>query len=395
MARRAALLLLLLGCAPRTPPGRVNTSGPLAAFDWGPTAAFLDSAVRSGAMPGAVLGVSERGARMVYGTGRLGRDDPTHPDSATVYDLASLTKVVVLTTLAMMAVDEGLLALDTPVVRYVPAFTGGDKDRVTIRHLLTHSSGLPPWRPLFREAPTRDSALALVLATPLEHPPGEVTAYSDLGAMVLTLAVEHVFGARIDTLAERKVFGPLGMATTRYLPPADWLPRIAPTENDPWRGHVIRGEVHDENAARLGGVSGHAGLFSTVPDLLTFGEWLVSGLTSGEPRRFSIRPPESERRFVRRQDVVPGSSRALGWDTPSGRSSAGTLMGSGSFGHTGFTGTSIWIDTDRQLVIVLLTNRVHPSRENSRIGPVRSGVADLVVRTLDPGAAPREADLAR
>ena len=350
---------------------------------------FLDSAIASGAAPGAVLGVSYRGQWFIHGTGRLGLDDPTTPDSSTVYDMASLTKVVGLTTAMMLAVDSGLIELDAPVQRYVPAFAGRNKRVVTVRHLLVHAGGLPAWRPLFRETSTRDEALTLADTTPLDTLPGTRYLYSDLGAIVLTQAVEGVFRQRLDTLLADRVFQPLGMWSTRFLPPAEWLPRIAPTENDPWRGRILRGEVHDENAARLGGVSGHAGLFSTAPDLLRFGEWLLrivsdpkfgmpsSRVVSEEWLRFQV-----ARSFLERQGIPSGSSRALGWDTPSAGSSAGSRLDSTSIGHTGFTGTSIWIDPTRELVIVLLTNRVHPTRENNRMGPVRRGVADRVVQGL-------------
>ena len=373
---RSINLLLCLstvasGCAaqgtPITPsidPGRL----PRPALDLGVAANYLDSAIAAGAAPGAVLGVSYRGQWYIHGTGRLGLDDPTIPDSSTVYDLASLTKVIGLTTAMMLAVDSGLIELDAPIQRYVPAFTGRNKDKITVRQLLVHASGLPAWRPLFRETLTREEALTLADTTPLDTLPGTRYLYSDLGAIVLTQAVVGVFQERIDSLLARRVFGPLGMGSTRYLPPAEWLPRIAPTENDPWRGRILRGEVHDENAARLGGVSGHAGLFSTAPDLLRFGEWLM---------KFAPRPD-----FFARQDIPPGSGRALGWETPTGSNSAGSLLRPGSIGHTGFTGTSIWIDPSRELVIVLLTNRVHPTRENNRMGPVRRGVADRVVRGL-------------
>jgi CubicO group peptidase (beta-lactamase class C family) len=379
-----------------TPP----PEGELAGLDWRATTAFLDSAAANGAMPGAVLGVSYRGARLTYGTGRLGLDDPTHPDANTVYDLASLTKVIGLTTAVMLAVEEGRLDLDAPVEYYLPRFDGPGKDGVTLRHLLTHTSGLPPWRPLYSEAPTRDSALALVYATDLEIPVSSETRYSDLGAILLTQAVEVAWSMGLDSLLEQRVFRPLGMTSTTFRPPPSWKDRIAPTEDDPWRGRVIRGEVHDENAARLGGVSGHAGLFSTTRDLLVFGEWLLSAFhpETPEPVCFNgvrcgagpaLPAPSIVPAFATRQYMVPESSRALGWDTPSGLSTAGTLMSEDSFGHTGFTGTSIWIDPRHRLVVVLLTNRVHPSRENSRIGPVRRGVADHVVLTLMPDAKPR------
>jgi len=265
---------------------------------------------------------------------------------------------------------------------------------------MTHSSGLPPWRPLYLESPSRDSALALVLTTELDTTPGTRTRYSDIGAILLTQAVQNAFAMRLDSILALRIFEPLGMTSTTFQPPEAWHNRIAPTEDDPWRGRIIRGEVHDENAARLGGVSGHAGLFSTTHDLLIFGEWLLSAFVpeTPEPVCFNgvrcgagpaLPPPSSIPMFATRQSLVEESSRALGWDTPSGLSTAGTLMSDKSFGHTGFTGTSIWMDPERQLVIVLLTNRVHPSREDSRIGPVRRGVADRVVCTLDPDARPR------
>jgi CubicO group peptidase (beta-lactamase class C family) len=323
-------------------------------------------------------------------------DDPARPDGWTVYDLASLTKVVATTTLAMIAVSAGRLDLDAPVQRYLPEFRGPGKERVTIRHLLTHSSGLRADRPLWRETPDADSALRLVNLTPLDTAPGVRMVYSDLGAIVLGEVVERVLGGRLDRLAERRIFRPLGMQSTRFRPPASWLPRIAPTEYDTaWRKRIVRGEVHDEKSAWLGGVAGHAGLFGNAPDLLTFGEWLLSviradgaaaGISGTAPavppsRRPAVRFPVA-REFIGPQNLVPGSSRALGWDTPSAGSSAGTRLDPMSFGHTGFTGTSIWIDPGRDLVIVLLTNRVHPTRNNPRVGPLRIAVADAIVNLL-------------
>jgi serine-type D-Ala-D-Ala carboxypeptidase len=396
---RTALFLCLLttACGGQTPnqSGQVKPSidpGRLPSGSAYPKAVqFLDSAIASGAAPGAVLAVSHRGRWHLHGTGRLGQDDPTVPDSTTIYDLASLTKVVGLTTAMMLAVDSGLIELDAPMQRYVPAFTGRNKEHVTVRHLLVHASGLPAWRPLYRETNNRAEALMLADTTPLDTIPGTRYVYSDLGAIVLTQAVESVFHQRIDSLLAGRVFGPLGMGATSYLPATSLLTRIAPTENDPWRGKVLRGEVHDENAFRLEGVSGHAGLFSTAPDLLRFGEWLLrnwdhecrsSTPCAGAADSLLPLPNWRHREFLHRQGIPKGSSRALGWDTPSEGSSAGTLLDSTSVGHTGFTGTSIWIDPSRKLVIVLLSNRVHPTRENNRMGPVRRGVADRIVQEL-------------
>jgi CubicO group peptidase (beta-lactamase class C family) len=398
------LVLLLVGhagCAPAP-------TAPAPSGGWGTVAALLDSVIAEGVAPGAVVAVSYQGRHYFHGAGRLGIDDATRPDSSTIYDLASLSKVVGLTTLTMQAMHEGRLELDAPVARYLPEFlgSGGDSLRtsVLIRHLLTHSSGLPAWRPLYQEASNRREALSLADTTALAAPPGSVSVYSDLGAIVLTQVIERVLGARIDTLFATRVARPLGLTETRYLPPESLRRRIAPTENDPWRGRVLRGEVHDENAARLDGVSGHAGLFSSARDLLRFADWLIeeAGNETGDVEQAEAnraqargRGGSAERRhstldlpagfiaeFTRRQDLPPGSSRALGWDTPSEGSSGGHYLHSGSFGHTGFTGTSIWIDPGRRLAIVLLSNRVHPTRANSRFGPVRALIADRVADWL-------------
>ena len=202
--------------------------------------------------------------------------------------------------------------------------------------------------------------------------------------MVLTEALESAYGMRLDSLLASRVFLPLGMSSTRFLPPASFLSRTAPTERDPWRGRVLRGEVHDENAAWLGGVSGHAGLFSDAEDLLLFGEWLVCKEVGREDGKGLLSISNATiQEFVRRQDIPPGSSRALGWDTPSENSSAGTRFSPRSFGHTGFTGTSIWMDPTRGVVLVLLTNRVHPTRENNRHVALRKAVADATIGIID------------
>ena len=371
MRARAALLGALAGCAPVAPtPAPAQSDARFA-----PVLAYLRTQVDS-AFPGAVVAVGHR-RRLVLlaAVGHYGIDDRRPVTSETVYDLASLTKVVGLTTACMLLVEEGKLDLDAPVQRYAPAFRGTGKEQVTIRHLLTHSSGLPAWRPLYTEATTRAAALALVDTTPLLRPPGDTFVYSDLGAIVLTQVVEAVTGERLDRFLERRLFGPLAMTGTRFLPPPEWRDRIAPTERSQ-DGTIIRGTVHDENAWKLGGVSGHAGLFSTAGDLGRFATWLLSAW-----HKDSLRARE----FTRRQGLPPGSSRALGWDTPSENSSAGTKFGPGAFGHTGFTGTSIWLDPDRDLFIILLSNRVHPTRENPRIARVRPRVADLVVDALTSG----------
>jgi CubicO group peptidase (beta-lactamase class C family) len=361
---------------------------------WAPLAEYLEASVARHAFPGAVVAVGRRdGLLFLHAVGRLDYERGAAVTARTEYDLASLTKVVGLTTAAMMLVDEGKLDLDAPVTRYVPAFAAGG-DSVTVRHLLTHSSGLPAWRPFFQRVHSRAEMFALVNAAPLEAAPGARMAYSDLGAMLLTEVVEHLTGKRLDRFLEARLFGPLGMKDTRYLPPRSRLARLAPTELDTtWRHRLVRGEVHDENAASMGGVSGHAGLFSTAPDLARFVQFLLRGGRTDAPthRRTEtagagaqghggtlLVRPETVALFTR-VDRPGFSSRALGWDTPSENSSAGSHLSARAFGHTGFTGTSVWVDPEQDLFVILLTNRVYPTRNNDLIREVRRQVADLVV----------------
>jgi len=380
------LSVLLLGCGGGG--ATVPAPAPEARAGFAPVIAYLKSQVDS-AFPGAVIAAGRHDTVLLLSAvGHYAAGDNRPVTTQTIYDMASLTKVIGLTTAMMMLVDSGKIDLDAPIQRYVPAFRGAMKERVTVRHLLTHSSGLPAWRRLFAESSTREEALALVDTTALLRQPGDTFIYSDLGAMTLMQAVEAVTGQRIDAFLDARVFGPLGMTSTRYLPPESWRSRIAPTENDTaFRHRMLHGEVHDENAGRLGGVSGHAGLFSDAPDLARFAQWLLdSRIPPGRPPggAGAYLPHDLVVEFTRRQDIPPGSSRALGWDTPSENSSAGTKLGPRAFGHTGFTGTSIWIDPDRDLFIILLSNRVNPTRANTKILQVRRRVADLVVDALTP-----------
>jgi CubicO group peptidase (beta-lactamase class C family) len=371
----AALLAALASAAAATNCG--NQDGPFAGLT-----ALLESGVEEHAFPGAVVTVG-RDTQVVFtaAVGRYGDDDPRPVTDSTVYDLASLTKVLGLTTAVMLLVSEGQIDLDAQVSSYLPEFSGNGKQGVLVRHLLTHTAGLPSWRPLHLETETRDEAIDTVFATPLQSTPGEQYAYSDLGAITLTLIVEQVSGTELDVLLENRVFRPLGMDWTRYRPPLEWHERTAPTEFDPWRDEIVLGEVHDENTVRLGGVSGHAGLFSIAPDLARFATWILDayhGRLAPDAPLYIPRGIVSE--FTKRQPGPEGSTRALGWDTPSPEgSSAGTMMSRSSFGHTGFTGTSIWIDPETELFVILLTNRVHPTRENNAIRRYRGMVADSAV----------------
>jgi len=375
--RALVLTIGALACARAPQP---EPPGPIV-HPWTGLAALLDSAVAAGAAPGAVVGISWRGRHYTYGTGRLGLDDRRRPGAGTVYDLASVTKVVALTTLAMQAVQEDRLTLDTPLLEYLAPPSPAWADRVTMRHLLTHTSGLPAHRRLWELAADAEAARTLVRQTPLDTAPGTRTLYSDLGLILAGEVLEQRLGASLDALVATRITRPMGLVGTRYRPPRSWRRRTAPTERDPWRGRLLRAEVHDENAAFLGGVAGHAGLFGTTADLLRFGEWLIGAVRSeGEVlsgERWLIRG-EVAREFTRLQELVPGSTRALGWDTPDSLALPGIPVPPHTVWHTGFTGTAIWVDPEDQLVLVLLTNRVHPTRQNTRHIALRRAVATLV-----------------
>ncbi|HJR65373.1 MAG TPA: serine hydrolase domain-containing protein [Gemmatimonadaceae bacterium] len=378
------LLTVVAGCAPR--------ARPVVAPDPGESrmrvvhdsvVRVLDRAIADSAFPGGIGVVGTRDGLTSYAVGRIDwAANAPRPDERTLWDLASLTKVVGMTTAMMQLVEQDRVELDAPVVRYLPEFAGEGKEGVTIRHLLTHSSGLPSWRPLYKEAMAADTAVAIVLATPLDTVPAARMVYSDLGAILLGKVVERVSGEALDAYLARHVFGPLGMTSTMYRPDASLRGRIAPTEFDPWRQRHIRGEVHDENAFMLGGVSGHAGLFSTAADLARFARMMLAGGTLDGVR---ILRPSTIAQFTAVQD--PGlSHRALGWETPSGRNSAGHRMSARAFGHTGFTGTSMWMDPEAGVFVILLTNRVNPSRQNTRISQVRVALADAVMAALGSAA---------
>jgi CubicO group peptidase (beta-lactamase class C family) len=297
----------------------------------------------------------------------------------TIYDLASLTKVVAATSMAMRLVDEGRLDVEWPVSRLVPEFDGGDKTGVTIRHLLAHAGGLEAWMPLYRELRGAEAFVHAVARLELAYAPGTRSLYSDLGFILLGAALERAAGETLDAFVAREILAPLGMSTTCYRPPVEWRPRIAPTEEDSWRLRLVHGEVHDENAYAMGGVSAHAGLFGTAPDLARFALMVLAGGAAGERRIFAA---DTLARFTA-PSGFPSSSYALGWDMPSGEtSSAGRLFSRRSVGHLGYAGTSLWIDPDRQLFVILLTNRVHPRRGNDAIKRVRPALADAVVGAL-------------
>ena len=348
----------------------------------------IERGIKAGGYPGAAVVVGRKGAAVwEKGFGRLGWTPESGPVVAerTIYDLASLTKVVGTTTAVMILFDEGKLHLDDRVTKFVPEFTGGGKENITVRMLLEHRSGLPAGRDLWRMAHTPEEARAAVISTPLFAAPGQYYEYSDLGADMLGFTVEAVAGEKLDTFLQRRVFTPLGMTDTHYRPDASLRGRIAPTEITPPRGYPLRGEVHDENAYALGGVAGHAGLFSTVSDLSIFAQMMLNGGTYDGTRVIS---DSTVQLFTHRGSVVK-SSRALGWDTCAGAYGCGKYFGSDAYGHTGYTGTSLWIDPDHDMFVILLTNRVHAAkarRPAKVISDVRADLADAAALAVTDNA---------
>jgi CubicO group peptidase (beta-lactamase class C family) len=324
--------------------------------------------------------------------------DAPEATPATVFDLASLTKVVATTTLAMRAVDEGRLALDARVADSLGDWRGADREAVTIRDLLAHSSGLTAYLPFFRDHTGRDEFESAICTMPLEYAPRSQSLYSDLGFILLGFILEdasvktgtlnvsghmssipETLSVPVFTLAAqfRRLAADITAEPLTFNPSRAWKPQTAPTEVDSWRGRLLIGEVHDENAWALGGVAGHAGLFGTAAAVGAFARVMLMTLRGGG----ILANTSTAREFIRRTGI-PGTSRALGWDTMLQTSSCGTLMSPTAIGHTGFTGTSLWIDWERDLYVVLLTNRVHPTRDNRRLHVLRPAFHDAVVAAL-------------
>jgi CubicO group peptidase (beta-lactamase class C family) len=387
-------------------------------------AAVLERAIGARAFPAASVEVGRHDGPLwtaAIGTLTYEADSP-QATPATVFDLASLTKVVATTTLAMRAVDEGRLALDGRVADWLRDWRGADREAVTIRDLLTHASGLTAYLPFFRDYTGRPEFERAICTMPLEYPPRSQALYSDLGFILLGFILEDARqgasssgearsakaegpgsqGVRLPVARSAKAEGPgdaLGWdpATTlaaqfhriaayftaeplTFNPPRAWRPHTAPTELDTWRGRLLVGEVHDENAWALGGAAGHAGLFGTAAAVGAFARVMLLTLRGAD----ILAKTSTAREFIRPTGVA-GSSRALGWDTMRPTSSCGTRMSPTAIGHTGFTGTSLWIDWERDLYVVLLTNRVHPTRDNHQIRAVRRAFHDAVVSSLTQG----------
>jgi CubicO group peptidase (beta-lactamase class C family) len=345
----------------------------------------LEEAIAAGAFPGCAFGVLAEGEVVLQDA--LGRftyeDDAPAVNPETVYDVASLTKVVATTAAAMLLVQRGLLDLDTPLGELLPGFVvgrarGSNAQHVKLRHLLAHNSGLPGYVEFFRTARTSAALYQACLELPLEADPGARAEYSDPGFMLLGKALEVCTGESLDRWVAREVFQPLALSTTQFCPPPLTRSAIPPTEVDTaLRQRRIQGEVQDENAWILKGVAGHAGLFTNVPDLLRFAAEMRDAFDGSS----SLFEQKTAEQFAERQSPG-GSSRALGWDTPSENSSAGRFFSPGSIGHLGFSGCSLWIDREKGVAVALLSNRTWPDRQNQMIRQVRPWFHDAVRSVL-------------
>jgi serine-type D-Ala-D-Ala carboxypeptidase len=370
----------------------------------------LESAIAEQAFPAASIAIAHQGrvlALKAFGMLTFQTNSDFSVTSATLFDLASLTKVVAATTMAMILYERGLIELDAPVIGVVPEFaqdsTGAPdlrRRRVTFRMLLAHSSGLPAYEKLFLKARSRNELLRAAFAMPLAADPCTRPEYSDIGFLVLGTALERIAQEPLDIFCRREIFGPLAMTRTTFNPAPEMRVKIPPTaderqsdERQPhgehqqerganagtrstFRNRIIQGEVQDENASVLGGVAPHAGLFSTAEDLARFAQAMLQG---GSP----IVRGETVAVFTRRDSLPSGTARALGWDTPSNPSQSGKYFRPGSYGHLGYTGTSLWIDPQRQLSVTLLTNRTWPDCSNQAIKQIRPTFHDAVVEAID------------
>jgi CubicO group peptidase (beta-lactamase class C family) len=347
----------------------------------------IENAIRDKAFPGATVAIGYRGKVSLHAFGKLSyAANADMVDLHTMYDIASLTKVVATTTLVAKLVEGDFpvpLDLDAPVERYLPEWASGPqaewRHEVTVRHLLTHTSGLPAFKEYWRTSKNKQDTLTKIFAEPLEYEPGTKEIYSDLGIILMAEIIERLTGRTLDDLAKSYIFAALSMKESMFRPAKKLWPSIAPTEIDNnLRHRLVQGEVHDENAFAIGGVSGHAGLFSTAPDLAAFCQMLLNG---GVYAHHRVLRRATIAQFTTPQQLS-GGTRTLGWAVPTEGGSSGHYFSAHSFGHTGFTGTSIWIDPDRQLFVVLLTNRVNPTRDNPKMTQLRPAFQDAVMQAL-------------
>lgn len=363
----------------------VNESAPVPRFSLAHR--VLQQAVLDRAFPGAAYGVlSGEEIVAMRSVGQFTYDADAPPVHLhTTFDMASVSKVMATTAMAMLLWQRGKLGLDRPVGETLPEFVGAERSEslkrsVTPRMLLAHSSGLPAYERLYERCPTRQSLLDACTRMPLEAAPETRAVYSDIGFIVLGHLLETLAAESLDAFCQREIFAPLGMTSTFYSPSQEMRPSIPPTGIDVGvRCGLVQGEVHDDNCWRLGGVAGHAGLFSNVADTLSFAFCILRG---GAP----IFKPETIALFTARQPQPPHTGRALGWDTPSASSSSGHYFSAHSVGHLGFTGTSLWIDLENHVAIVLLTNRTYPGthaeESSAAVRRLRPLFHDAVIQEL-------------
>lgn len=344
----------------------------------------LGQAIAATAFPAASIAITHKG--QLVGLKAFGRFtyEPDSPlvTTDTIFDLASVSKVVATTTMAMILYERGLLDLEAPIIGVVPEFASEDAHRseITFRMLLAHSSGLPGHEKLYLQTHNKQELLQAALRVPLKTNPGTHSEYSDVGFVVLGSALERIAEEPLDSFSQREIFGPLGMTHTTFNPSSALRSVIPPSADDrTFRNRIVQGEVYDENASVMGGVAAHAGVFSTAADIA---EFALAVLNGGAP----ILRPDTVKTFTTRQTSPSGTSRALGWDTPSAPSQSGKYFSPSSFGHLGFTGTSLWIDPARQISVTLLTNRTWPDSSNQAIKQVRPRFHDAVVESLEAGA---------
>lgn len=349
-------------------------------FSEKPAQTILREAIAARAFPAAAVEVGTDSAVIWQEAFGALSYDTSAPAATreTIFDLASLTKVIATTTLAMRQVDAGRLSLDDLVSRWIAEWRGEDRSSVTIRDLLAHASGLTAWLALFRDQVGRSDYQHAIATLPLEYQPRTQSVYSDLGFILLGFILEDAGGQPFANQGA-SLIRDLDLEPLAFRPPASWRARTAPTEIDPWRGRLLVGEVHDENCWALGGAAGHTGLFGSVVAVGRFAQRVLQTLKAGNQR--GIARANTLRQFLTRSDV-PGSSRALGWDAMLPTSSCGARMSPRAVGHTGFTGTSLWIDPTRNIYIVLLTNRVHPTRTNEAIRTIRPALHDAIIESL-------------
>ena len=362
--------------------GFSSISGQNKTLNFAKVDSVIENAIKDHAFPGAQVLIWEKGETLLnksYGHFTYDDNSPKVTKN-TLYDLASLTKVIATTTATMICYDRKLFSLNDPVIKYIPEFGSNGKEKITVLNLLLHNSGLPAWKKFYETDSNSEEVIKDIYSSSLEYETGTKTVYSDLGIITLGKIIEKVTGERLDVFCKKEIFKPLKMHSTFFNPPDSLKKFCAPTEIDNyWRKRLLQGEVHDETSAMLNGVAGHAGLFSNTTDIAKLISILID---TGKLKEKQFIKESTIKLFTKRYSDE--STRALGWDTRSDSgSSSGDYFSNTSYGHTGFTGTSVWVDPQRNLFVILLTNRVYPTRQNIKIRKVRPELHNAVIKSLE------------